>query len=106
MDPRVKAVAAPKVLEQSFLEARCKLLDIAAILDRITRGDAAELVHQDVKISRIIEALKILQGSSAHKAEQIQNSFPCLMMQIGKSPNPVTNYSRHEKCSISTRIFT
>jgi len=91
MDPRVKAVAAPKVLEQSFLEARSKLLDIAAILDRITRGDAADVVHQDVKISRIIEALKILQGSSAHKQSRFKNSFPCLMMQIGKFPPPVTN---------------
>lgn len=75
MDPRIKAVTAPKVLEQSFLEARSKLLDIAAILDRIARGDAADVVHQDVKIGRIMEALKILQGSSAHKAEQIQKLF-------------------------------
>ena len=75
MDPRIKAVTAPKVLEQSFLEARSKLLDIAAILDRIARGDAADVVHQDVKIARIMEALKILQGSTGHKAEQIQKLF-------------------------------
>lgn len=75
MDPRIKAVAAPKVLEQSFLEARSKLLDIAAILDRITRGESADVVHQDVKIARMMEALKILQGSAAHKAEQIQKLF-------------------------------
>jgi len=75
MDAKIKAVAAPKVLEQSFLEARCKLLDIAAILDRINRGDAAAVVHQDVKIARIIEALKILQGTTEHKAEQIQKLF-------------------------------
>lgn len=75
MDPRIKAVTAPKVLEQSFLEARSKLLDIAAILDRINRGDSSELVQQDVKVSRIIEALKILEGNSSHKAEQIQKLF-------------------------------
>ncbi len=75
MDPRVKAVAAPKVLEQSFLEARSKLLDIAAILDRINRGDSSDAVHQDVKIDRIMEALKILEGKTPHKAEQIQKLF-------------------------------
>ena len=32
---------APKALNDFFLEARCRLLDLAAILDRIGRGPGA-----------------------------------------------------------------
>ncbi len=75
MASKVKAVPAPKVLENNFLEARSKLLDIAAILDRIGRGEAAEGVQKDLKISRIMEALKILEGKAPNKAELIQQLF-------------------------------
>lgn len=75
MHPKIQAVSAPKVLEQNFLEARCKLLDIAAILDRMSRGDSMDVVKKDARTSRILEALKILQGDSLAKAEQIQKLF-------------------------------
>ena len=34
----MKPLPANKALENYFFEARCKLLDIAAILDRVNRG--------------------------------------------------------------------
>jgi len=68
-------VAAPKVLDTFFLEARCRLLDLAAILDRIDRGEGASTVRDDLRMTRIHQALEILERDTDNRAELIQKLF-------------------------------
>ena len=66
---------APKVLEAYFLEARSKLLDVAAILDRMGRGGDGEDVENDPRLARIRQALEVLLDQSGGRAERIQKVF-------------------------------
>jgi hypothetical protein len=72
----VKPLPANKALEQFFFEARCKLLDIAAILDRINRGqESGEVLTSDPRIEKIRKALEVLHDQSGGRAERIQQIF-------------------------------
>ena len=72
----MKPLPANKALEQFFLEARCKLLDVAAILDRINRGqEAGEVKADDPRIDKIRKALEVLHDQSGGRAERIQQIF-------------------------------
>jgi hypothetical protein len=64
---------APEVLNREFLEIRARLLQIAASLDRLDR--AAGSARSDGRLEQIEQALAILQGSAADRAEQIQLVF-------------------------------
>jgi hypothetical protein len=67
---------APKALDNFFLEARCKLLDLAAILDRINRGqEAGKVLADDPRIEKIRTALEVLHDQSGGRAERIQQIF-------------------------------
>ena len=66
---------AARVLEQFFLEARCKLLDLAAILDRLGRGADTGGVAADPRLSKIQKALGVLMSDAPNKAELIQKLF-------------------------------
>lgn len=63
---------AATVLDGYFLEARSKLLDLAAILDRIDRGGG---MPNDPRLKRIQEALGLLRKSGAERAERVQTVF-------------------------------
>jgi len=52
-------------LDAYFLDARCKLLDLAALLDRIGRGDGSSDVEDDPRLARIRQALEVLHDASA-----------------------------------------
>jgi hypothetical protein len=62
-------------LDSYFLEARCKILDLAAILDRIGRGTGAAELDNDPRLARIREALEVLHDQSGGRAERIQKIF-------------------------------
>jgi hypothetical protein len=62
------------VLDAFFLDARCKLLDLAAILDRIDRGGSSE-VEKDARLANIRQALEVLRDESGGRAERIQRLF-------------------------------
>jgi hypothetical protein len=66
---------ASRALEQYFLDARCRLLDVAAILDRIDRGNDAGVVVTDPRMEMIRRALKVLLDGNGGRAEQIQQIF-------------------------------
>ena len=68
-------VAANKTLDTYFLEARAKLLDLAAILDRIGRGTGAGACADDPRLARIRQALDVLGDASGGRAERIQQLF-------------------------------
>jgi hypothetical protein len=68
-------LAAAKALDTYFLEARCKMLDLAAILDRIGRGADAAGVENDPRLEKIRQALEVLHDRSGGRAERVQQIF-------------------------------
>jgi len=66
---------AAKALDAYFLDARCKLLEVAAILDRIGRGAGASGVEHDPRLDKIRQALEVLHDQSGGRAERIQKIF-------------------------------
>jgi hypothetical protein len=68
-------IPAPKALNDFFLEARCRLLDLAAILDRVGRGSGSGAVEDDPRLDRIRKALDVLHDQSGGRAERIQQIF-------------------------------
>jgi hypothetical protein len=68
-------LSAAKALDTYYLEARARLLDLAAILDRIGRGVEADNVSADPRLVRIRQALEILHGEKGSRAERIQQVF-------------------------------
>ncbi len=66
---------APALLDQLFLELRCRCLDLGAALDRIERADDADTAVTDPRWEGITEALRVLLRPGRDRAEQIQLLF-------------------------------
>lgn len=66
------ALPANQALDQFYLEARCRLLDLAAILDRIDRGGE---MASDPRLDRIASALVAMAKPGAGRAETVQQIF-------------------------------
>ena len=79
---------APKALNDFFLEARCRLLDLAAILDRINRGTGSGGVEQDPRLEKIRKALDVLHDQSGGRAERIQQIFSLDYDASWEKPKP------------------
>jgi hypothetical protein len=71
----VPPLPAARALDAFFLEARARLLDLAAILDRIGRGAGRGAVADDPRLARIRQALEVLHDQSGGRAERIQQIF-------------------------------
>ena len=69
-------IPSKKVLDLYYLEARCQLLEVAAFLDRIDRGDAS-VVEDDSRLTRLRAAIKVLNSpqDDPNRAEQLLNLF-------------------------------
>jgi hypothetical protein len=59
------------VLDLHFLEARAKLIDLAAFLDRVERGSGDE----DFRMAAWRQALPILMDKEPEKARRVLMSF-------------------------------
>jgi hypothetical protein len=79
---------ANQTLDAYFLEARCKLLDIAAILDRIARGTGGNGVREDPRLAKIRESLDVLKEPGTERAERIQQIFSLDYDAAWKIPQP------------------
>ncbi len=66
---------AAEILDHDFLEARCKILEIAATLDRIDRAPARHNDHPDARLSQLRQALEALVEPGPGRAETIQRIF-------------------------------
>ena len=77
---------ASRALDQFFLEARCRLLDLAAILDRLDRG--AGTVDGDPRMKRVEQAVKELLSSTPDRAKRIQEIFSLEYEPAWKKPQP------------------
>jgi hypothetical protein len=86
--PAITPLPADQVLDRYFLEARSKLLDVAAILDRIDRGENAPNLSQDPRMQKIHEALTLLQKRGTSRAESIQLLFSLAYDAGWEKPQP------------------
>jgi len=60
-----------QVLDLYFMDARSKLIDLAAFLDRVERADGAD----DFRMKALRTALQDLSGASKEKAKQVLLTF-------------------------------
>lgn len=67
------SLTATETLNREFLEIRCRILDLAAMLDRLERAD--DSVTDDPRLKRIHEALDVLKKVHNDRAEQVQLTF-------------------------------
>jgi hypothetical protein len=65
--------SAAAVLDREFLTIRAKLLEIAAALDRVDRGEGS--VADDARLGQILRSLEILASSHPNRAERVQMLF-------------------------------
>ncbi len=64
---------AAQVLDREFLTIRGKLLEVAAALDRVERGQGS--VAGDSRLEKIRETLAILAKDGTDRAEKLQLEF-------------------------------
>ena len=70
---------ATHILDEQFLTARAKLIDVAAILDRIERADDSQSAGGDLRMKQIRQAIGQLLEPGQDRAERLQLIFslPC-----------------------------
>ena len=66
---------ATDIFERQFLEMRCKVLDLAAALDRIDRAPGNNNVTNDPRRELLQQGINILLSDDPNRAEQIQLLF-------------------------------
>jgi hypothetical protein len=81
-------LSAATSLDTYFLEARSKLLDVAAILDRIDRGAGAEGLGDDPRLAKLRRALSIIADGGDGRAERLQKIFSLDYDPSWKRPAP------------------
>lgn len=60
-----------QVLDLYFMDARCKLIELAAFLDRVERGDG----DADFRLAAFRKALRHLHDPGQTRAEAVLNSL-------------------------------
>ena len=78
-------LSASRALDQFFLEARARLLDVAAILDRVDRGEGTV---NDPRMVRIQQAIAALQEVEPGRAARIQQIFSLDYDPTWSKPEP------------------
>ena len=82
------------VLERVYLEIRCKLLDIAASLDRVARAEGANGVQSDPRLAQINQGIDMLKIAGSDRAERIQMLFSDAYVPGWNRAGAVTNGTR------------
>ena len=70
-----RTLNANVALDRYFLETRCKIIEIAANMDRIAEGSGADSAKRDPRVARIQEAIRILTSDAKDKAAACQLVF-------------------------------
>lgn len=65
------ALTRQQVLDQYFMDARCKLIELAAFLDRVDRGGG----NADFRLDAFRAALKHLADGEPRRAEAVLRTF-------------------------------
>ncbi len=67
------ASSAPDVLQREFLTIRSHLIDLAALLDRVDRGDGPW--RDDPRAVQVIQSLQALTAAEPGRAEKLLQIF-------------------------------
>jgi len=70
-----RTLNANVALDRYFLETRCKIIEIAANMDRIAEGSGADSAQRDPRVAQIQEAIRILTSNAKDKAAACQLVF-------------------------------
>jgi hypothetical protein len=79
---------APRVLDQFFLDARSRVLDLAATLDRLGRGADAAAAAADPRMKLLRQALEVLTADAPDRAERVQQVFSLAYDPNWEKPKP------------------
>ena len=74
-DEAAEPLSAGRVLDLYFLKARAASLDIAAMLDRLSRAEQSPGPVNDERKVRLKSALQVLADEAGDKARRIQEIF-------------------------------
>ncbi len=88
IDPNAVQRTAEKVLAEEFLSARSKILDLAAILDRLERAPGS--IENAAQMQLLGQGLKILCDDEFDKARRVQ-----LLMSRQYDPDWRKTYGLH-----------
>ena len=69
----LETIDAQTTFDQDFLFLRAKILEAAAVLDRVDRGEGD--VAGDPRMAKVLEALEVLRRGDSDRAEQVQLIF-------------------------------
>ncbi|MGO8688319.1 MAG: hypothetical protein ACLQLG_01680 [Thermoguttaceae bacterium] len=67
------SLARPQILDRELLGIRARLIDLAATLDRIDRGEGS--LAGDPRMEKIRRSLQVLLGPSPGRAEEVLSIF-------------------------------
>lgn len=68
---KAKGMSREEILDMYFMDARCKLIDIAAFLDRVERAEGRD----DFRIRSFRKAIDEVIGRKKEKAKRVLLSF-------------------------------
>jgi len=83
---------AVKALDTYFLDVRCRILDVAAILDRIDRGCDVTSIENDPRMGRVRQALEVLLDGGEGRAERVQQVFSLEYNPSWQKPKPRSSH--------------
>jgi hypothetical protein len=66
---------AVDVLDREFLQARSRILELAATLDRIDRAPAPHTHHADIRMAQLRQGIESLLEPGPGRAETVQMLF-------------------------------
>ena len=66
-------LSAPELFENEFLVLRCKVIEIAAMLDRLENADGS--IQNDDRMTQVKKAIQVLLDKDSDRAEEIQLIF-------------------------------
>ncbi len=81
-------LSAEQALDRYFLEARSKILDLAAVLDRIDRGAGASTVAKNPRLEQLRRGLAVLLEKEGNRAERVQQVFSLPYEPGWEKPKP------------------
>jgi hypothetical protein len=64
-----------QVINRYFLEMRCKVLEVAASLDRVDRAEPAGNGSSDARLNKLDQAIHVLLEDGPGRAERVQLIF-------------------------------
>jgi hypothetical protein len=65
--PEIPALSKERILDLYFMDARCKLIEVAAFLDRLDRSSG----FGDFRETSLLSALNVLSDSQPNRAQRV-----------------------------------